>query len=153
MVSCFLLWTRYELCDVFFFNSVKFITYSDATICPQVIQRRQDGSVDFYRTYEEYAEGFGNNTGEFWIGESFSLSFLVFFLSIFPIRDCCTTPEVSTRQVHCDVGFMCLHVSLVCSCRIDHYPNAVYLLMEIFLSLETLRCSIKTALVSGHCQN
>ena len=33
-----------------------------------VIQRRQDGSVDFNRTYEEYENGFGNLTTEFWYG-------------------------------------------------------------------------------------
>ena len=33
-----------------------------------VVQRRQDGSVDFNRGWADYEEGFGSLTGEFWYG-------------------------------------------------------------------------------------
>ncbi|XP_033646903.1 ficolin-1-like [Asterias rubens] len=33
-----------------------------------VIQRRQDGSVDFYRTWDENQTGFGDLLNEFWLG-------------------------------------------------------------------------------------
>ena len=33
-----------------------------------VVQRRQDGSVDFNRGWTDYEEGFGSLTGKFWYG-------------------------------------------------------------------------------------
>uniref|UniRef100_A0A3Q3EBR7 Angiopoietin-like 6 n=1 Tax=Labrus bergylta TaxID=56723 RepID=A0A3Q3EBR7_9LABR len=33
-----------------------------------VIQRRQDVSVNFFRTWEQYNQGFGNLDGEYWLG-------------------------------------------------------------------------------------
>jgi len=34
----------------------------------QVIQRRKDGSEDFYRDWTDYKRGFGHAAEEFWLG-------------------------------------------------------------------------------------
>ena len=35
-----------------------------------IFQRRQNGSVNFERNFKEYTEGFGDLSGEFWIGNN-----------------------------------------------------------------------------------
>ncbi|KAL2097762.1 hypothetical protein ACEWY4_006969 [Coilia grayii] len=51
-------------------HSQPFLVYCEMTAdgASTVIQRRQDGSLDFDQTWRSYEEGFGNCKGEFWLG-------------------------------------------------------------------------------------
>lgn len=37
---------------------------------PQVFQRRMNGKTDFWRDWQDYVQGFGDLSREFWLGES-----------------------------------------------------------------------------------
>ncbi|XP_063795272.1 angiopoietin-related protein 3 [Pseudophryne corroboree] len=51
-------------------KSEEFSVYCEMTsdVAWTVIQRRADGSVEFNQTWEDYANGFGDLAGEFWLG-------------------------------------------------------------------------------------
>ncbi|KAG9473161.1 hypothetical protein GDO78_014011 [Eleutherodactylus coqui] len=59
-------------------NRSEFSVYCEFTadVAWTVIQRRTDGSMDFNQTWEDYTQGFGDLSGEFWLGlqKIFSLS-------------------------------------------------------------------------------
>lgn len=46
----------------------KAVCQFDSTSGWTVIQKRLDGSVDFFRYYDDYVEGFGNMSADYWIG-------------------------------------------------------------------------------------
>ena len=57
---------------------IKAVCQFDSTSGWTVIQRRLDGSVDFFRYWDDYVSGFGFVSGEYWIGECIYFLFTCF---------------------------------------------------------------------------
>uniref|UniRef100_A0A4W5QD88 Microfibril associated protein 4, tandem duplicate 5 n=1 Tax=Hucho hucho TaxID=62062 RepID=A0A4W5QD88_9TELE len=52
-----------------FGHSGMYTIYPAGTTSPiQVIQKRKDGTVNFYRGWDQYRSGFGQASGEYWLG-------------------------------------------------------------------------------------
>ena len=61
-------YTMMNFCGVKCYDSEVYCDTSNGGGGWLVVQRRQDGSVDFNRGWGEYEDGFGKLTGEFWYG-------------------------------------------------------------------------------------
>ena len=58
------------------------IYHHSFTLC-QTIQRRLDGSENFFRGWDDYVTGFGSKDSEYWLGKYFKLRNAIFVLAIF----------------------------------------------------------------------
>lgn len=61
-----------------FYLNVLYYTLS-LFLLSQVIQRRTDGTENFYRPWSQYKAGFGNVVGEYWLGEFFRWLYMCCF--------------------------------------------------------------------------
>ena len=54
-------------------------TFDNFLPFPKVIQRRQNGDINFYRNWKDYKNEFGHADGEYWFGRSqITFSYFVF---------------------------------------------------------------------------
>ncbi len=81
----------------------------------QVINRRMDGSVNFYRPWKEYKRGFGNVESEYWLGK---ISQCVCVCVCVDVHVQCLVERVLHVCVCVDVHVQCLveRVLHVCVC-------------------------------------
>ena len=49
----------------------------------QVFQRRLNGSVDFYRDWKDYRDGFGDLEVEFWLGNLATTCYIVKYIATY----------------------------------------------------------------------
>lgn len=75
------------------------------------IQRRHDGSVDFNRSWDEYSQGFGTPSGEYWIGND-----MLYHLT----SEHCTTLKIIMQDIY-DNTWEAIYSNFYVASRNDGY--------------------------------
>lgn len=75
------------------------------------IQRRHDGSVDFNRSWDEYSQGFGTPSGEYWIGND-----MLHHLT----SEHCTTLKIIMQDIY-DNAWEAIYSNFYVASRADGY--------------------------------
>lgn len=124
----------------------------------QVFQRREDGSVNFFRGWEAYRDGFGKLTGEHWLGESRDTSRAGCCVSVHPACGNAPSPP-RLGFFSLSIAFAVLkHGSGVCSTFTELGDPRPYLIPEHLLHPKKKPCAptgchpvdIFNTLKSGH---